>query len=410
MKCLQICFFTLLFFCISSTVNAGIPPEQVKLIQQRLLELGFDAGPVDGILGPKTIGAVKQFQTSRKIPVTAKPDDKTVAALGLSLTPGGGREPTGKKSKTKASRRQSSDGNGILLSIPFRWYFIAGVILTVLAFISVRRIERTNRRRGWRYFIAKNSLEFLIPFVAVCAFYSMLAVSLSVSSNYMSLATLISFENLLLKIKSIVDIFNLDPLMVLLILVLLFILGLLRVGSPRIETASSALERYQKITRRVYTVIVLLCAFTLLGTYAGVPAENFKVRIKTLRDGYADLVQDIERMVKDAAMDEIVKNAKARLPDAYAGALTNALTVEDQLAGLKTYYRSQKEKWHIDIAAVDAIISQKTPKPKVIVFKAGGRSTIDVHQRNQKKPGQTVCGKIPAFRAAGRCGSKFSPR
>lgn len=395
MKCLRVFFFTLLFILISTTVNADISPDQVKRVQHKLRELGFDAGPVDGILGPKTKAAVKQFQTSQSIPATANLDDKTIPALGLRLTleagsqgHPGGLKPAGQAAKSEVSRRQPSKGDGILLSIPFQWYFVAGIVLAVLAIITLKRIERAYRQKGWGYFIAKNSLEFLIPFVVVCSFYFILSTLLSLSANFMNLTMLIHFENMMLRAKSTVAVFNLSPLMVLLIFVLLFILGLLRVGSARIETASKALDRFQKITRRVYTVIVLLCAFTLLGTYAGVPAKNLKVRIKTLRDGYADLVQDLENMVKDRAVNEIVTNAKARLPEPYTGILADADTADDQLFALKSYYRTQKQEWHINIAALNGLdIQRKTSETKVVVFKARGFSTKTIDQKERWRKG-----------------------
>jgi hypothetical protein len=49
--------------------------------QARLHNLGFDAGPSDGILGPRTRGAAMLFQAEQGIPVTGKIDDATLGAL-----------------------------------------------------------------------------------------------------------------------------------------------------------------------------------------------------------------------------------------------------------------------------------------------------------------------------------------
>lgn len=50
-------------------------------IQSRLTSHGFAVGPIDGVIGDKTLTALRAFQSSRKLPVTGKADDATVQAL-----------------------------------------------------------------------------------------------------------------------------------------------------------------------------------------------------------------------------------------------------------------------------------------------------------------------------------------
>jgi uncharacterized protein (TIGR02594 family) len=50
-------------------------------VQQRLNNLGFDAGVVDGIDGPNTQGAVRRFQTKFQLTVNGQADTKTQKAL-----------------------------------------------------------------------------------------------------------------------------------------------------------------------------------------------------------------------------------------------------------------------------------------------------------------------------------------
>ncbi len=45
--------------------------EEVRLVQARLKDAGFDPGPVDGILGPKTKAALSRYRVSRGISDTA---------------------------------------------------------------------------------------------------------------------------------------------------------------------------------------------------------------------------------------------------------------------------------------------------------------------------------------------------
>ena len=61
--------------------------EQVRQVQHKLNDIGYHAGAVDGILGPQTESALRQFQRARKLDVTGHIDSNTLAALN--------REPTG---------------------------------------------------------------------------------------------------------------------------------------------------------------------------------------------------------------------------------------------------------------------------------------------------------------------------
>jgi len=50
-------------------------------IQRRLADLGYDAGEVDGLLGPKTRQALRAYQADRGLPATGLPDGPTQGLL-----------------------------------------------------------------------------------------------------------------------------------------------------------------------------------------------------------------------------------------------------------------------------------------------------------------------------------------
>jgi peptidoglycan hydrolase-like protein with peptidoglycan-binding domain len=50
-------------------------------VQERLAELGFEPGPVDGEFGSRTAAAIKAFQTSRGLGASGEIDDALVTAL-----------------------------------------------------------------------------------------------------------------------------------------------------------------------------------------------------------------------------------------------------------------------------------------------------------------------------------------
>ncbi len=47
-----------------TTLASGYSHNYIAKIQKELIELGYDPGPVDGLMGPQTRSAIKAFQRS----------------------------------------------------------------------------------------------------------------------------------------------------------------------------------------------------------------------------------------------------------------------------------------------------------------------------------------------------------
>jgi len=67
-----------------TSMHGGAGSEQVKSVQQALQDKGMDPGPVDGIMGPKTMAALKAFQKDQQLTENGKLDDQTREKLGVS--------------------------------------------------------------------------------------------------------------------------------------------------------------------------------------------------------------------------------------------------------------------------------------------------------------------------------------
>ena len=74
--------------------NAAYDPE-VEAVQRALTERGYDPGVIDGAMGWRTRGALREFQRSTGIPDTGRIDDATRTALGLAPRDGTKRPPAG---------------------------------------------------------------------------------------------------------------------------------------------------------------------------------------------------------------------------------------------------------------------------------------------------------------------------
>lgn len=66
----------------------GTPSERVKAAQQALKDKGHDPGSVDGVMGPKTRQALKDFQKAQGIKETGRLDAETLAKLGVASRTG----------------------------------------------------------------------------------------------------------------------------------------------------------------------------------------------------------------------------------------------------------------------------------------------------------------------------------
>jgi peptidoglycan hydrolase-like protein with peptidoglycan-binding domain len=64
-------------------VSPGPYVEVIRQVQEKLHELDFDPGPVNGASSSKLQAALAQFQLSEALPVSGMLDQRTLLALGL---------------------------------------------------------------------------------------------------------------------------------------------------------------------------------------------------------------------------------------------------------------------------------------------------------------------------------------
>lgn len=60
----------------------NLDQEGIKKVQDALKSKGFDPGPIDGVVGPRTREAVRRFQDSYGIKADGQIDNQTLYALG----------------------------------------------------------------------------------------------------------------------------------------------------------------------------------------------------------------------------------------------------------------------------------------------------------------------------------------
>jgi len=65
-----------------ATAVVKTTPEQVRKIQKALLQAGFNPGPADGVIGPKTMAALENFQKQKNL-ATGQITKETLQALDM---------------------------------------------------------------------------------------------------------------------------------------------------------------------------------------------------------------------------------------------------------------------------------------------------------------------------------------
>lgn len=77
-----------LLLCLSSLLLPGaLYGDSLRDVQAKLQEAGFDPGPLDGVMGPQTRNALREFQRTRNLEVSGDLDPATLQELGVELEP-----------------------------------------------------------------------------------------------------------------------------------------------------------------------------------------------------------------------------------------------------------------------------------------------------------------------------------
>lgn len=135
-------------------LKAGSLGTSVRALQEALMKAGITVrGGADGIFGPATAQALKQFQTSQGLPATGVVDDATVAALanpkpvsgGDTSTPSAGYAQYGEKGARVIALQTALVKAGIVLRGGVDGDFGAGTSAAVMDFQRANGLAVTGR-------------------------------------------------------------------------------------------------------------------------------------------------------------------------------------------------------------------------------------------------------------------------
>ena len=108
---LAVCCFSSAMALKSSTLSIGSRGEDVRKMQQALIDLGYLKDKADGIFGRKTFQAVCNFQTASKLTADGLAGTKTLAALYAASSSSSGKSSSSSSGSSSQSSGSSSSGS-----------------------------------------------------------------------------------------------------------------------------------------------------------------------------------------------------------------------------------------------------------------------------------------------------------
>ena len=203
----------------------------------------------------------------------------------------------------------------------------------------------------------------MIPFIGVSGLY--LALAAVAHWDAVPLGVLLNLEVALGRAHAFLSFFKIGATASLFVLAAIWLLGLLRLPWTRSSRFFAIFDRYQRMVRRVYIVTVLLGSFTFFGTQLGEPTQDVQLRIKTIRDGYADLVSAAREAVRNDIARQTFPAVRDAFPKDYRDALALPARINTDLGNLRSYYEAVREDAGGRRSEVEALLARSTERAKI---------------------------------------------
>ncbi len=239
---------------------------------------------------------------------------------------------------------------------------IIASLLVIIFYKGKHAFEDKGVKKTALYYFYLYGLDFLVPFFFVALLYALIPVMILVSYENVNLQFLIDLEVFFLKIKDYFSFVKLSEWQILIIFLLVFVFGLLRMSVGKSKKVFSAIDKYRMLTRRIYIALVLLCSFTLFGTQMGAPTNDLRVRIKAIREGYADLEKKVEEVIFQEVSKEILIKIQESFPDSYKFALTIPVKIDTEFVSLQKIYDDGQDKYGFSSQKIEGIIENRSAK------------------------------------------------
>jgi hypothetical protein len=259
--------------------------------------------------------------------------------------------------------------------------FVVAAILALQFAKKKRYLEARGKQKRLSYYFYDNSLNFLIPLLSVILFYIVLYGVFQVASAYVNLQWLIKLDEFFTQLKASFKGLKPNAKQVFVAFFALYLLG--QVGLPaRISKKLFALvDKYKTFTKRAYMLLIFLCSFTLLGTQAGMPTDVLRLRIVTIREGYADLRDEAEEALSTEVANSLLEKVHDSFPPSYHAALALPAQTASKITVLERSYVAAQTEYEIRSSTTEEIIAKGLSR---IESASGLDTSVEVGAEAQK--------------------------
>jgi len=192
--------------------------------------------------------------------------------------------------------------------------FVESVTLTTFCWRRKRDWKKRDNK-SLSYFLFDKSLEFFVPLTIVLAFYATLALIVDGTGNETTVGKLEYLEGRLDSIHSYLGWLKLKPWIAVLIILGVMVLDIvLSLFLKSKELASSLHKHYGLWSKRVSTVVLLLCCFTFFGNAVGQRRAYLRTRTDKIKEGYAKVREKAEETLSGSVQQRVYEKVRFAFP------------------------------------------------------------------------------------------------
>jgi hypothetical protein len=191
----------------------------------------------------------------------------------------------------------------------------AGVGLTVFCWRR-KRVWKERDAKSLPYILFDKSLEFFVPLTAVMLCYAALAWVVDGAGDQTTLGRLEQLERLLDSLNSYLSWFKLKPWVAALVIASVMAVDFSLSLFFRYRDMASLYKHYGLWSKRVSTVVLLLCCFTFFGNAVGERRARLRTRTDNIREGYARIQERAEEMLSGSVQQRLYQKVYLAFPSA----------------------------------------------------------------------------------------------
>jgi hypothetical protein len=237
--------------------------------------------------------------------------------------------------------------------MPWPW-----LVASLAAFGALHLVEKQASEDTFARHFAKALKKLAVSCAITAGFFSLCVAYVDFRSpSSATLSQLVVLENQLAAWSEILQILSVPTLIACGLLVTALVVQF-RLAAKLAEEVRWGVEVSQRLTAKyaarlgtLSAVVSLAATFTLFGKEVGPASESLSLRVKGLRDGYAEYRHEAIKALKDQVAAQVVADATNQAPPALTAAFDRASALNDDAAELNRRAIDAQRDYELDVLA-----------------------------------------------------------